>query len=166
MPTMDDDEKLIAALRSYTQADEDGVMCVVSRQAADVAADRLSALKAENTALRLIATKVMPCHYCGAQTMAECPQGFPGCALADDLLIGEGEHGQELRSRLDSLTAERDRMAAALGKLADDARWWKMPEVENQEYIADACMAMLRLMRACARAALSQEPRWRQCLSC
>lgn len=47
MPTMDDDEKLIAALRSYKQADADGVMCVVSRQAVHEAADRLSALKAE-----------------------------------------------------------------------------------------------------------------------
>lgn len=45
---MIDDEKLISALRSYKQADADGVMCVVSRQAVDVAADRLSALKAAN----------------------------------------------------------------------------------------------------------------------
>lgn len=36
---------LIAALKSYTQADEDGVMVKVSRQACDEAADRIAALE-------------------------------------------------------------------------------------------------------------------------
>jgi hypothetical protein len=43
---------LIEALKSYQQADEDGVMVLVSRQACDEAADTISALQAENERLR------------------------------------------------------------------------------------------------------------------
>lgn len=42
-------------------------------------------LQRENDVLRGIATKIMPCHYCGAEELAKCPHGFPGCSLADDL---------------------------------------------------------------------------------
>lgn len=37
----------IEALRAYRQYDEDGVMCIVSRQAVDEAADELERLRAE-----------------------------------------------------------------------------------------------------------------------
>lgn len=36
---------LIEALRSYGQADEDGVMCIVSRQAVEEAADEIEWLR-------------------------------------------------------------------------------------------------------------------------
>jgi len=49
-------------------------------------------LKRENDILRgLVAKLCIPCHYCGVENMAKCPQGFPGCSLADDLMIGEEE---------------------------------------------------------------------------
>ena len=38
---------LIKALRAYQQADEDGVMCIVSRQAVDEAADEIERLRDE-----------------------------------------------------------------------------------------------------------------------
>lgn len=66
-------------------------------------------LSSENVILRgLVATIVRPCHYCGAETMAKCPSGFPGCALADDLLISDDElmHGATGRLRSRAVIAE------------------------------------------------------------
>lgn len=52
----------------------------------------IASVMAENATLRgLVAKVVMPCHYCGVDNMAKCPSGFPGCALADDLLCGEDD---------------------------------------------------------------------------
>ena len=42
-------------------------------------------LTRENDTLRAIAAKVMPCMYCGVDSIAKCPRGFPGCGLADDI---------------------------------------------------------------------------------
>jgi hypothetical protein len=69
---------------------------------------RIAELKAENDALRMIAAKVMPCHYCGVSEIARCPHGFPGCSLADDIVIGE----MELAQALQSARAERDAIRA------------------------------------------------------
>jgi len=41
-------DKMIEALRSGTQADEDGVMVVVSRQACEEAADEIEKLRRKN----------------------------------------------------------------------------------------------------------------------
>ena len=49
--------ELIRALRSYTQADADGVKVKVSRQACDEAADRIAALEAE------LAANTLPCGH-------------------------------------------------------------------------------------------------------
>lgn len=49
---MNEIEKLCEALRSYQQADEDGVIVKVSRQACDEAATALSRLSRENEELR------------------------------------------------------------------------------------------------------------------
>lgn len=51
-------------------------------------------LRAENDALRAIlaSSPSIPCIYCGAETMAKCPRGFPGCGQADDLLVSGDEH--------------------------------------------------------------------------
>lgn len=60
-------------------------------------------LERENDILRGIATKVMPCHYCGVDSIAQCPLGFPGCALADDISVCEETHIAGLRARIAAL---------------------------------------------------------------
>jgi hypothetical protein len=58
--------------------------------------------RAENTIMRgLLAKQDTPCVYCGAETMATCPRGFPGCAQADDLLVGDDETMRRLRVERD-----------------------------------------------------------------
>lgn len=51
----------------------------------------------ENDILRGIVAKIMPCHYCGADNIARCPHGFPGCSLGDDLFVAEGLSGAAFR---------------------------------------------------------------------
>ena len=51
----------------------------------------------ENDILRGIVAKIMPCIYCGADEMAKCPYGFPGCSLADDFFVAEGTSGSSYR---------------------------------------------------------------------
>lgn len=47
---------------------------------------------AENTILRgLLPALKLPCAYCGLTEIAKCPRGFPGCALADDILCAGDE---------------------------------------------------------------------------
>ena len=63
-------------------------------------------LRKENDILRAIAAKIMPCHYCGVDSIAKCPRGFPGCALADDLFGGEETKSDciiDLRKRVKEL---------------------------------------------------------------
>lgn len=44
----------------------------------------------ENDHLRgLVGNLKIPCVYCGLENMGECRSGFPGCARADDIMIGE-----------------------------------------------------------------------------
>lgn len=61
-------------------------------------------VRKENDILRGIAAKVMPCHYCRATELARCPHGFPGCALADDMMVADDTNYVELRQRLARLT--------------------------------------------------------------
>ncbi len=67
--------------------------------------NELERLRAENAFLRGIASKVMPCHYCGAKTISECPHGFPGCALADDIFCAEESASMELRKLREKIKA-------------------------------------------------------------
>ena len=69
----------------------------------------LGRLTRENETLRGIAARIMPCHYCGAADISRCPHGFPGCALADDLMGFDACANRELREA----RAERDRFIAA-----------------------------------------------------
>ena len=59
-------------------------------------AEKMRRLDDENTALPMIAAKVMPCHYCGVDEIAKCPHGFPGCALADDVMAGDSQLAHEV----------------------------------------------------------------------
>jgi len=71
--------------------------------------NELERLRAENDCLRGIAAKVMPCHYCGAEEIAKCPHGFPGCALADDMFCAESSANAEvrtLRAKIKALLAQ------------------------------------------------------------
>lgn len=49
-------------------------------------------LKAENDTLRrLLPALNAPCVYCGLTDISKCASGFPGCAQADDLMVGDDE---------------------------------------------------------------------------
>ena len=81
----------------------------------------LARLTRENETLRGIAARVMPCHYCGAAGLALCPHGFPGCALADDLMGFDACANRELRE----VRGERDRLRGAVLTLANELSWDK-----------------------------------------
>lgn len=68
--------------------------------------ERLEKSERENTILRGICSKIMPCHYCGVDEIGKCPHGFPGCSLADDVFIAE----EEIRT---TVCKERARAEAA-----------------------------------------------------
>jgi hypothetical protein len=101
----------------------------------DAMKEQIDRLRAENDTLRLIAIKVMPCHYCGAESLAKCPHGFPGCSLADDALCGEEPMAaeiQKLRAALTRIThltsatpslsvSDCGRMLAQIERVADAA---------------------------------------------
>lgn len=58
-------------------------------------------LKNENDILRgLVAKSLEQCVYCGLVDKSRCSHGFPGCAWADDLLIGESEAEKSITKRL------------------------------------------------------------------
>lgn len=67
-------------------------------------------LTKENDTLRGIASKIMPCHYCGVDDIAKCPHGFPGCALADDITVCDESANSECRRLLSRLTDLRARL--------------------------------------------------------
>lgn len=91
-------------------------------QRAERAKADLAAAHKENDALRGIAAKVMPCHYCGVDHISKCPHGFPGCALADDMMCAEESAVVELRRVIDELAAARDDIKS-LREDAERYRW-------------------------------------------
>lgn len=58
----------------------------------------------ENDILRgMVARSVQPgqpCHYCGVDSVAKCPRGFPGCGLADDIMCGDDAYVHSLLQRV------------------------------------------------------------------
>jgi hypothetical protein len=65
-------------------------------------------IERENVALRgLIGLLKRPCHYCGLDDMAKCARGFPGCALADDIVAGQDETVRFLLARIAELESSR-----------------------------------------------------------
>lgn len=74
--------------------------------ACDAGAAALSRMQRENDALRgLLAALTVklhaPCHYCGLDDILKCRSGFPGCALADDWMIGTQQIGTQQPSPTD-----------------------------------------------------------------
>ena len=84
----------------------------------------LARLTRENETLRGIAARVMPCHYCGAAGLALCPHGFPGCALADDLMGFDACANRELREA----RADLARLRASIADLAAGWAPWVTPQ--------------------------------------
>ena len=108
--------RLLQAELARVKSENDGIrashsVCVedFGRSEAQVAA-----LQQENNTLRLIASAIMPCHYCGVDEISKCPHGFPGCALADDALIGEMEELRALRGKVAALTKRLGELRATL----------------------------------------------------
>jgi hypothetical protein len=68
----------------------------------------LARLRKENDILRGLLPRLgAPCVYCGLTNMGLCRYGFPGCGLADDLMVSEDEtfkrlldENRELKVRL------------------------------------------------------------------
>lgn len=90
---------------------------------AETAEEKIERLTKENGVLRSVAgvlfTKHLgSCHYCGVDDFARCPSGFPGCAVADDIICGDTEH-------LLRFKAERDE---ALRELAE----WRKGQKEGR----------------------------------
>lgn len=83
--------------------------------------DDIERLKRENTVLRgLVAKLVRPCHYCGLDDMSKCARGFPGCALADDLMCGDDEMARGLIAKVKAaeqgLVANHAKIKALMNK--------------------------------------------------
>lgn len=71
----------------------------------------LERFRKENDILRGIASKIMPCHYCGVDSIAKCPHGFPGCSLADDMSCAEDCMAQEIiKLRKEIMQAHQERV--------------------------------------------------------
>lgn len=108
-------------------------------------------LAKENNILRLLVAKVgKSCHYCGLTNMGECESGFPGCALADDLMVGEDEFVQMLRKERDQLRVE---LALANKRISE-----YQPYADNALTVAskviewEKCEQELTLARKCVEA--------------
>jgi hypothetical protein len=87
------------------------------RECAEVAQEAIgenvrktAALDAENTILRGMAARLMPCHYCKVDDIAECPSGFPGCALADDLIVADDLAFKNMKDRAMKAEATVERL--------------------------------------------------------
>lgn len=99
------------------------------RQAISLLYDQ-NRLLAENETLRLILAKSnIPCIYCSKENMAECERGFPGCAKADDIIVGEEYH-------MERLLEENRKYKEALQKLRDDRSLWQKPRAGGQDKYA------------------------------
>jgi hypothetical protein len=60
-------------------------------------------LSRENDILRgMIAKLGKSCHYCGIEDISRCVHGFPGCALADDILVADDEVARRLMGQVAS----------------------------------------------------------------
>lgn len=71
--------------------------------------NQLTVRTKENDTLRAIAGKVMPCMYCGVDSIIKCPYGFPGCSLADDVEAYEHTASaciRDLKARIKELEPE------------------------------------------------------------
>lgn len=85
--------------------------------------DRITELEKENTILRGMCAKIMPCHYCGVDEIAKCLSGFPGCSLADDLLFAQDEEFKRVLTKLSKLIHAAEKIVAPLVVVGNDTNW-------------------------------------------
>lgn len=77
----------------------------------------LEEYRKENDVLRALLPKLgVPCVYCGLTEIGKCERGFPGCAQADDLMVGdEAMHGDVLKRLRSSEARVRELEGLAIG---------------------------------------------------
>lgn len=120
-------ETLIKALRHLADdiQSADGVANACVAEAADrISRDReeIATLQKvykdsdrENTVMLGLLSKIgKKCHHCGIDDMSKCKSGFPGCALADDMIIGEDEVWKRTRARVKRLEEAGDELICYL----------------------------------------------------
>lgn len=84
--------------------------------------ERIVELTCENDLLRGLTARLMPCRYCGVDDMTQCPSGFPGCGLGDDLMAFDATLTALWREKIAMLEAEAEKAAkviAAAVEIAD-----------------------------------------------
>ncbi len=93
---LDDGEHASEVIERVNKEIAKGISTSTKRQ-------ELEIVNAENNVLRsLLPALGAPCVYCGLTEIAKCSRGFPGCAQADDILVGEEEGWRETLRRLRS----------------------------------------------------------------
>lgn len=101
----------------------------------------------ENDILRgLVANLKKPCHYCGLEDMSKCAYGFPGCALADDILIGSMTTETEMYKRWENESKEFEDYDDEY-YFSHDATDWMKRQLKNstEEFPLIACKAFVIL---------------------
>jgi len=101
----------------------------------------------ENTILRGIIAKLpTPCVYCGKQTMSECPSGFPGCAMADDMMAADDEISRRLLDERRRLVDEL-KVLAVINDSNAASHWNQWARIAHEKFAAElrAILAKLSL---------------------
>lgn len=106
-----EDGELCKALTSYQQADEDGVMVLVSRQACDEAATRIRALASEKEGLRRERDR-------SRELYQQLRQSIYDYKMETEAAVVEAESAE---SQLSALRAENERLRKALLRLQTGA---------------------------------------------
>lgn len=70
-------------------------------------------LRRENSQLRILVASAhnTPCIHCGLEDMSKCKNGFPGCAMADDIICGQDEALATMRKERDELRQTIDALS-------------------------------------------------------
>lgn len=132
-----DDLQALAALSAF-ESNPVVRLANVSAYALTLRAE-LDQLKKENNALRLIAGNLFAkhggqCHYCGVESIAQCPHGFPGCAVADDITVGEEEAFKQIVAERDQARQELEEAEGVIRALYDWA-YAQTYELEQEQIV-------------------------------
>lgn len=93
--------------KSQNMNQMDNIIAMRKKQNVKIRRRKIKDIIKENDILRgLVANLKKPCHYCGLEDMSKCAYGFPGCALADDILIGSMTTETEMYKRWENESKE------------------------------------------------------------